>query len=64
MKMFDYNAKRGEWCKPLVDNVFKTPDGRELEIGMYVEPDDGTYTLHIFDNDDVILCQTIKIKNE
>ena len=64
MKMFDYNAKRGEWCKPLVDNIFKTPDGGELEIGMYVEPDDGTYTLHIFDNDDVILCQTIEIKNE
>ena len=36
MKMFDYNAKRGEWCEPLVDNIFKTPDGRELEIGMYV----------------------------
>lgn len=63
MKMFDYNTKPGNWCEPLFDNVFTTPDNRKIEIGLYVEPDDGSYTLHIFDNDDVVLCQTVKIEN-
>lgn len=63
MKMFNYDVKPGNWCIPLVNNVFNTPDGKDIEIGVYREPDDGTYTLQIFDGDDVVMCKTIKIKN-
>ena len=43
----------------IFDNCFDTPDGRVIEIGVYREPDDGSYTLQIFDNDDVVVCTTI-----
>ena len=59
MEIFDCNVQPGSWCIPLFDNVFITPDNREIEIGLYREPDDGSYTLHVFDNDDVIICKTI-----
>ena len=59
MKMFNFDVNPGNWCIPLVDNCFDTPDGRVIEIGVYRESDDGSYTLQIFDNDDVVVCTTI-----
>ena len=32
----------------------------EIEVGLYREPDDGSYTIQIFCNDDVILCENMK----
>lgn len=54
--------KPGEWCKPSFD-----PFIGKLEIGLYREPLDcgeysGTYTLHIFDGDDVPYCRMVDIK--
>ena len=59
MKMFNYDVNPGNWCIPLVDNYFDTLDGRVIEIGVYRELDDGSYTLQMFDNDDVVVCTTI-----
>lgn len=59
MKMFNYDVNLGNWCIPLVDNCFDTLDGRVIEIGVYREPDDGSYTLQIFDNDDVVVYTII-----
>ena len=33
--------------------------GREIEVGLYREPDDGSYTLQIFCNDDVVFCENV-----
>lgn len=62
MKMFNFNVKPGNWCIPLVDNVFDAQDGGLIEIGVYREPDDGSYILQIFYNDDVIVCMTIDVE--
>ena len=49
--------KLGEWSQNAKQIEYQP--GRWLEIGLYREPDDGTYTLQIFDVDDIIFCQTV-----
>ena len=52
----------GNWSKH--GKILEYKPGRYLEIGLYREPIDGTeydgtYTLQIFDGDDVIFCHEV-----
>ena len=60
---YDLNVQPGSWCIPLFPNAFRTPEGRSLEIGLYREPDDGSYTLKCVNNEGTVLCGKIEIKN-
>ena len=62
------NIKPGEWSKHNKIVVYSGGYGDEgkIEIGLYREPSDedkeiaGTYTLQIFDKDDVVVCRTVE----
>ena len=56
----DWNRlKKGEWSRH--GRIIDTVNGRKIEIGLYREPADteynGTLTLQIFCNDDVVVCE-------
>ena len=59
----DYKEiKPGDWSK-YGEVISYEPVGsskRRLEIGLYREPDDKSYTIQIFFNDDVILCENLR----
>ena len=62
------DIKPGEWSKhnKFIDYSGGYGDKGKIEIGLYREPlnEDkeisGTYTLQIFDRDDVIVCRTVE----
>lgn len=56
--LFDTNVNTNEWCIPKFNNVLETKDGYVVEIGIYKE-ENGSLTLQIFKNDDVVVCETI-----
>lgn len=47
----------GEWSKN--GRLIEYTPNRFLEIGLHREPEGDEYTLHVFDNDDVIFCQEV-----
>lgn len=57
----DYKKiEKGEWSTK--GFLIQLDNGKRIEIGLYKEPDDNeeysnTYTLQIFLNDDVVLCE-------
>lgn len=60
--------KPGEWskCGKIIDYFDGYKDKDKIEIGLYREPLEndaeiaGTYTLQIFNGDDVVICCTVK----
>lgn len=56
---FYLETEPGNWCVPAFDNTFLY-NGRVIEVGLYREPDDGSYTLQVFSGDDVIFCEAVE----
>lgn len=63
---WDY-IQPGNWSRH--GKIINCASGTRIEIGLYREPAEneeyaGTYTLQIFRNDDVIVCEQITIVEE
>ena len=50
----------GNWSRNGRIIQYGPGDKDAIEIGLYREPDDGSYTIHVFDRDDVIACHTVE----